>query len=70
MIVAAAQKYKINFSKSFLIGDRASDIEAGKKVGCRLIFINRNYKESKPIIQEKTVNNLKSATNYILKNKK
>ena len=70
MIVAAAQKYKINFFKSFLVGDRASDIEAGKKVGCRLIFINRNYKEPKPISQEKTVNNLKSATNYILKNKK
>ena len=70
MIVAAAKKYKINFSKSFLVGDRASDIEAGKKVGCRLIFINRNYKEPKPISQELTVNNLKSATNYILKNKK
>ena len=70
MIVAAAKKYKINFSKSFLVGDRASDIEAGKKVGCRLIFINRNYKEPKPISQELTVNNLRSATNYILKNKK
>ena len=70
MIAKAAKKYKINFSKSFLVGDRASDIEAGKKVGCRLIFINRNYKEPKPISQEKTVNNLKSATNYILKNKK
>ena len=69
MIVAAAKKYKINFSKSFLVGDRASDIEAGKKVGCRLIFINRNYKEPKPISQEKTVNNLKRATHYILKNK-
>ena len=69
MIIAAAKKYTINFSKSFLIGDRASDIEAGKKVGCRLIFINRNYKEPKPISQEKTVNNLRTATNYILKNK-
>ena len=57
-----AKKYKINFSKSFLVGDRASDIEAGKKVGCRLIFINRNYKEPKPISQEKTVNNLRIAT--------
>jgi D-glycero-D-manno-heptose 1,7-bisphosphate phosphatase len=69
MIIAAAKKYTINFSKSFLIGDRASDIEAGKKVGCRLIFINRNYKEPKPISQEKTFNNLRTATNYILKNK-
>lgn len=69
MIVAAAKKYKINFSKSFLVGDRSSDIEAGKKVGCRLIFINRNYKETKPICQEKTVNNLRRATHYILKNK-
>ena len=70
MILSAVKKYKINISNSFLIGDRASDIEAGNTAGCRSIFINRNYKESKPITQEKTVNNLKSATNYILKNKK
>ena len=69
MIIAAAKKYKINFPKSFLVGDRASDIEAGRRVGCRLIFINRNYQEPKPISQEKTVNNLRTATNYILKNK-
>lgn len=67
MILSAVKKYKINISNSFLIGDRASDIEAANAIRCRSIFINRNYKETKPITQEKTVNSLKSGTNYILK---
>ena len=69
MIYSAVKKYKINISNSFLVGDRASDIEAANAIRCRSIFINRNYKETKPICQEKTVNNLRIATNYILKNK-
>jgi D-glycero-D-manno-heptose 1,7-bisphosphate phosphatase len=70
MIYSAVKKYKINISNSFLVGDRASDIEAANAIRCRSIFINRNYKEPKPFTQEKTVNSLKSATNYILKLKK
>ena len=67
MIHSAVKKYKINISNSFFVGDRASDIEAANAIRCRSIFINRNYKETKPITQEKTVNSLKSGTNYILK---
>ncbi len=51
MLRAASKKYKINLSKSFMIGDRWKDIEAGKKVNCQTIFINRGYSEkllSKP----------------------
>ena len=51
MLREASKKYKINLSKSFVIGDRWKDIEAGKKVNCQTIFINRGYSEkllSKP----------------------
>jgi len=41
----AANKFNINFSKSYMIGDRWRDIEAGKNVGCITFFIDYGYKE-------------------------
>ena len=51
-----------------MIGDRSSDILCGKRVGCKTIFIDRNYKEQKPKTQNVSVKNLKEVTNYILNN--
>lgn len=38
----------IDFSKSWMIGDRWKDMEAGKKVGCKTIFIDYGYDEKQP----------------------
>lgn len=43
MLRRAAERLGIDCIKSFMIGDRASDIEAGRSVGCRTIFIDRGY---------------------------
>ena len=48
-----------------MVGDRWKDIEAGNKVGCRSIFINRNYKEKKPSTQFATVKSLSGAFRII-----
>lgn len=69
MLFNASEKYGLDLSNSFMVGDRASDIEAGKKAGCRTIFINRHYAEPRPINQDVTVNSLQKAVNYILSNK-
>lgn len=45
LLLQAKEKYDIDFSKSFLIGDRWKDIDAGYAVGCTTILIDRNYKE-------------------------
>lgn len=50
MLLEAGEKYDINFSLSYMIGDRWKDILAGEKVGCKTIFINHNYKEKGPVI--------------------
>ena len=68
MLFAAAAKHEINLSKSFMIGDRWSDIEAGEKAGCRTIFIDRHYAEPRPINPEATVSSLRKAVKYILTN--
>ena len=51
MLIEASEKYKINLKKSYLIGDRWRDIDAGNSVGCKTIFIDYKYNEklnSKP----------------------
>ena len=45
MLLAAAQKWGLNLSASWMVGDRKSDIAAGQAAGCRTVFINRSYAE-------------------------
>ncbi|MEN6343153.1 MAG: D-glycero-beta-D-manno-heptose 1,7-bisphosphate 7-phosphatase [Methanospirillum sp.] len=39
MILEAAQKFTVDLSQSFLVGDKATDIQAGKNAGCRTILV-------------------------------
>jgi D,D-heptose 1,7-bisphosphate phosphatase len=39
MLLRAAQELDLDLSRSFMVGDRASDIEAGKQAGCRGILL-------------------------------
>ena len=66
MLIEAAKVDRNNLKKSYMIGDRFMDILCGNKVGCKTIFINRNYKEKKPIKQIASVRNLKEATDCIV----
>jgi histidinol-phosphate phosphatase family protein len=39
MLLRAAQELDLDLSRSFMVGDRASDTEAGKQAGCRSIIL-------------------------------
>ncbi|MEL3973169.1 HAD family hydrolase [Rossellomorea oryzaecorticis] len=39
MILNLSEKYDLDLSSSFMIGDREPDIEAGRKAGCKTILI-------------------------------
>ena len=67
MLLKAAKTYKINLKKSYMVGDRESDILCGEKVGCKTIFINRNYDEKKPKYQIASVKNIKEAASCIIR---
>ena len=67
LLIQASKKWKIDFSKSFMIGDRWKDISAGKKVGCKTIFINNNYKLDKIVNADFTYKTLLKAVNKIEK---
>ena len=68
MIINASLKYKIYTSKSFMIGDRWKDIEAGNKAGCRSIFLDYNYDEKKPDKYDYSTNSIQDSIDWIIKN--
>ncbi|MBI3886798.1 MAG: HAD-IIIA family hydrolase [Opitutae bacterium] len=48
MLLDAAQALDLDLARSWMIGDRAGDIEAGHAAGCRTIFIDWGYAEPPP----------------------
>ena len=74
MIENAARDFNLDIKKSFLIGDSAKDIEAGRRAGCRTIMIN-NTGNGHRINAHYTARSLVDAVRWILefnegKNKK
>jgi D-glycero-D-manno-heptose 1,7-bisphosphate phosphatase len=43
MIQQAASQFAIDFSRSYMIGDKSSDIECGLAAGCRSILVCTGY---------------------------
>jgi D-glycero-D-manno-heptose 1,7-bisphosphate phosphatase len=48
LLKEAAERYGVDLSRSFLIGDRWRDIDAGAAAGCRTVLIDRGYRERAP----------------------
>ena len=65
-LLEAAQKHNIDLSKSFMVGDRWRDIEAGASAGCKTFFINYRYAEQKPDMPDFIVASLLEAKKIIL----
>ena len=67
LLLEASKKWNIDLKKSYMIGDRWRDIGAGKSVGCKTIFIDYDYKETKPINPDFTTDSLLNAVHLIEK---
>lgn len=48
ILFEAADAHGLHLPASFMIGDRWRDIEAGRRAGCRTLFLDGNYDEPKP----------------------
>jgi len=44
MLLEAAKKWNIDLTKSYMVGDRWKDVEAGKKAGCQTVLIDNPAK--------------------------
>lgn len=72
LLKRAAADFKINLKESYLVGDKLTDIEAGKSVGCKTILVLTGFGEQEQNINKKVkpdhvVSNLYEAVNLILK---
>ncbi len=65
-ILDAAKEYEIDLSKSFMVGDRWRDIEAGAAAGCKTFFVNYRYLEKMPDTPDFIVSSLLEAEKIIL----
>jgi len=67
MLFNAARDCRIDLKNSFMVGDRASDVEAGIAAGCETIFVDLNYdSELKPKSAHHTVRSIAEAADIIL----
>jgi D-glycero-D-manno-heptose 1,7-bisphosphate phosphatase len=66
MILDAAAEHGIDLDRSYVIGDRWRDIEAGRAAGCMTFFIDYGYKQDGPNSPDRVVNSLPEAAALIL----
>ncbi|MEB3284168.1 MAG: HAD family hydrolase [Candidatus Sericytochromatia bacterium] len=43
MLEDAANKWNLDLNRSYMIGDKATDVEAGQKAGCKTILLRSGY---------------------------
>ncbi len=68
LLFEAQRKHNIDLSRSFVIGDRWRDIDAGHAAGCKTILIDYGYRERKPAQPpEATVGSLREAADWIMR---
>jgi D-glycero-D-manno-heptose 1,7-bisphosphate phosphatase len=66
MLVAAGERRRIDLAQSYMVGDRWRDVEAGRRAGCRTIFIDHGYNEREPDAPDVVVTGLREAADWIL----
>lgn len=66
LLIDAAKHYGVDLSRSFMVGDRWRDIEAGRAAGCRTVYIDWNYRERQPDAADLTVSALIGAVQWII----
>jgi D-glycero-D-manno-heptose 1,7-bisphosphate phosphatase len=67
MLLAAARDLNISLTRSFVVGDRWRDIEAGRRAGCHTVLIDYGYAEPHPSGMDFTTHTLLSAADWILR---
>lgn len=65
-LLSAARMHNIDLTKSYMVGDRWRDVEAGQQAGCKTIFIDYGYDEKQPTAIDFRVQSLEEAAGIIL----
>jgi D-glycero-D-manno-heptose 1,7-bisphosphate phosphatase len=65
MLLDAARDRDIDLARSFMVGDRWRDVEAGMRAGCRTVWIDSGYDERQPVGHDVKVASLAEAADWI-----
>ena len=67
MLLAAAEDFGVDLARSFMIGDRWRDVDAGARAGCRTVLLEFGYREQAPAHPPSfTAKSLREAAEWIL----
>jgi D-sedoheptulose 7-phosphate isomerase len=67
LLLEAQRLHNIDLSRSFVVGDRWRDIDAGHNAGCKTVLIDYGYREQPPAQPpEATVRSLREAADWII----
>ena len=66
MILEAARRWQLDVPRSFLVGDRWSDVAAGQAAGCRTILVETPYSGRERCRPEHRVRDLAEAVEWIV----
>lgn len=66
LLLDAAREHAIDLAKSYIIGDRWRDIEAGQRAGCTSVFLDYNYQERRPLPPYVAVQSFTQAVEWIV----
>jgi D-glycero-D-manno-heptose 1,7-bisphosphate phosphatase len=67
MLRRAADRLSLDCARSFMIGDRVSDVEAGRMVDCTTIFIDLGYVDERSGRADFAVSSLGEAARIVLR---
>jgi len=70
MLIEAAGELDVDLTRSFVVGDRWSDVEAGRSQGCRTVFVDRGYSEPRLTNASAVVSSVADAAAWILQAKR
>jgi D-glycero-D-manno-heptose 1,7-bisphosphate phosphatase len=65
MLLEAASAWDIDLPKSFMIGDRWTDVEAGRRVGCKTVLVNADHVEAGRCHPDFQTDSLREAKRWI-----
>jgi D-glycero-D-manno-heptose 1,7-bisphosphate phosphatase len=66
LLLEAARARGVELAQSFMVGDRWRDAEAGEAAGCRVVFVDRGWREKRPERWDAKVSSLPEAAEWIL----
>jgi D-glycero-D-manno-heptose 1,7-bisphosphate phosphatase len=66
MLLEVASIWDIDVHKSFLIGDRWTDVEAGRRAGCKTVLVSADLSEARRCQPDFQTDSLREAESWIL----